>query len=178
MTKPTNNSSETGDKPAVNVGGRPHKYGIHSFLRTGIVPPGKEYLAEMADAAIKRSADDRGGLDTLSGNEIIVLREIRQMMIYKFIVDERLMSEGLFKPGTFELQGPMNAFYLSCVNSIIRGCNLLGLKKVSGGDSWDQMIRKRYAKPASSGSGDPVPVDPEASGEEQAGIGDHNGGEL
>jgi hypothetical protein len=145
MKKPTDNAPGNGSKPASNKGGRPRKYGAISFLRTGIVPAGKEHLAEMADAAIKRMADDIGGLDALSGNQIVILREVRQLMIFKFIVDERLMTEGLFKPGTLELQGPMNAFYLSCVNSIIRACNLLGLKKVSVADDLESYLARKYS---------------------------------
>lgn len=100
----------------------------------------------MADAAISRMAADLGGLENLSGNQIVILREIRQLMIYKFIVDERIMSEGLFKPGPgpLELQGPLNAFYLSCSNSITRNCGLLGLKKVSIADDLEGYLKRKY----------------------------------
>lgn len=133
-------------KPPTNKGGRPKKHGAFRFLRTGIVPASKSHLADMADAAIGRMAEDLGGLQSLSGGQVVILREIRQLMIYKFIVDERLMSEGIFRPGpgTFELQGPMNAFYLSCCNSIIRACSLLGLKKVSLSDDLSVYLKKKY----------------------------------
>jgi hypothetical protein len=133
-------------KPRVYKGGRPRKHGAYSFLRTGIIPKGKEHLAQMADAAITRMATDLGGLENLSGNQIVILREIRQLMIYKFIVDEKIMTEGLFKPGAnIELQGPLNAFYLSCSNSITRNCGLLGLKKVSpAADDLAGYLKKQY----------------------------------
>lgn len=132
--------------PASNKGGRPRKYGAYRFLRTGIIPKQKEYIADMADAAIGRIAEDLGGLDNLTGTQIAILREIRQLMIYKFIVDERLMGEGLFKPGAnVELQAPLNAFYLSCCNSIIRACSLLGLKKVTSAENLDEYLRRKYS---------------------------------
>ncbi len=134
-------------KPAPNKGGRPRKHGAYLFLRTGIIPKGKEPLAAMADAAISRMAADLGGLENLSGNQIVILREIRQLMIYKFIVDEKIMTEGLFKPGTagLELQAPLSAFYLSCSNSITRNCGLLGLKKVSpAADDLAGYLKKKY----------------------------------
>lgn len=133
-------------KPRVYKGGRPRKHGAYSFLRTGIIPEGAEPLAQMADAAISRMATDLGGLENLSGNQVCILREIRQLMIYKFIVDERIMAEGLFKPGTaLELVAPLNAFYLSCSNSITRNCGLLGLKKVSpAAEDLAGYLRKQY----------------------------------
>lgn len=140
------NISQTVLKPAPNLGGRPRKHGAYSFLRTGIIPKGKEPLAAMADAAISRMAHDLGGLENLSGNQIVILREIRQLMIYKFIVDEKIMTEGLFRPGAnIELQGPLTAFYLSCSNSITRNCGLLGLKKVSpAADDLAGYLKKQY----------------------------------
>jgi len=134
-------------KPASNKGGRPRKYGAYSFLRTGAVPAGKEYLGNMADQAILRMADDlAGGLENLSGNQITILREVRQLLIFKFLVDEKLMAEGIFKPGPgpLELQAPLNAFYLSCCNSIIRACGLLGLKKVSVADDLAGYLKRKY----------------------------------
>lgn len=126
--------------------GRPRKHGAYCFLRTGIIPKGKEYLADMADAAIARMAEDLGGLDHLSGGQVVILREIRQLMIYKFIVDERLMDGGLFSPGPMiELQGPMNAFYLSCCNSIIRACALLGLDRKAGKEEdLERYLKRKY----------------------------------
>jgi|GEM_PF-2466853 len=136
-------------KPRVYKGGRPRKHGAYSFLRTGIIPKGAEPLAQMADAAISRMATDLGGLENLSGNQVCILREIRQLMIYKFIVDERIMAEGLFKPGAaLELVAPLNAFYLSCSNSITRNCGLLGLKRVSpAADDLAGYLRKQYPDP-------------------------------
>lgn len=133
-------------KLRVYKGGRPRKHGAYSFLRTGIIPKGAEPLAQMADAAISRMATDLGGLENLSGNQVCILREIRQLMIYKFIVDERIMAEGLFKPGAaLELVAPLNAFYLSCSNSITRNCGLLGLKRVSpAADDLAGYLKKKY----------------------------------
>lgn len=135
------------EKHTVHYGGRPRKHGAYSFLRTGIIPKNAEHLAQMADAAISRMAADLGGLENLSGNQVCILREIRQMLIFKFIVDEKLMQEGIFKPGPgpLELQGPLNAFYLSCSNSITRNCGLLGLKKVSpAADDLAGYLKRQY----------------------------------
>jgi len=150
--------TKTALKPASNKGGRPRKHGAYLFLRTGIIPEGKNHLAQMADAAISRIADDLGGLQNLSGSQVMILREIRQMLIFKFIVDEKLMIEGIFKPGPgpLELQGPLSAFYLSCSNSITRNCIALGLKKVSIADDLESYLKRNYGKGKAKDSSAPV----------------------
>lgn len=124
---------------------RHRQMGPYSFLRTGIIPPGKEYLAQMADTAISRIADDLGGLQNLSGGQVVILREIRQLLVFKFLIDEKIMSAGLFKPGPLlELQAPLNGFYLAASNSIQRGCERLGLKKVSVADDLESYLQRNY----------------------------------
>ena len=139
----------------LHSGGRPRKHGAYLFLKTGIIPEGKIHLAEMADAAVSRMADDLGGLQNLSGGQVVILREIRQLLVFKFLIDERIMSAGLFKPGPLlELQAPLNGFYLAASNSIQRGCERLGLKKVTAADDLESYLKRNYGK----GKDSPAPV--------------------
>lgn len=121
-------------KTVSKAGSKRKKYGIRTFLRTGICPPDKHYLEVMADKQILRMADDLGGLAALAGTQITILREIRQLLVLKFLCDEKIMAAGIFKKDSLELAGPLNNFYLSCSNSITRNCIALGLRKISGAD--------------------------------------------
>ena len=118
------------------------KHSGQRFWRKGILPSNRRHLADHVDAAIKEITEDLGGISALTGAQRVMLAQLRRCLIFLALID-RWIADHAFIDDKGNLAGPMNAFYLSALNSSTRIVKDLGLERRAAGETLETYLEKK-----------------------------------
>lgn len=119
------------DLDARNTSGRfLPTHGGSLFLNTGILPAGKEHIAQLVDGIVADYIEDLGGEQHITAPQQIILQQIRQQLVFLRLVDEWIAQQPGIVDDRGRMLGPLSAFYLTASNNVVRYCRELGLRRV------------------------------------------------
>jgi len=133
---------------------RPIKHGAIRFWKRGIVPQNMNGAVKIIDALIAEYTNELGGQEELTSGQSVILNQLRRCLVFQAIADQWLSQPGLKIISNAGRIPPMlDAFYLSVMNSSVRFCRELGLKRVSEQGKWSKVLAAREATLATEGKG-------------------------
>jgi hypothetical protein len=122
------------------------KHSGQRFWRKGILPSNRRHLADHVDAAIKEITEDLGGISALTGAQRVMLAQLRRCLIFLALID-RWIADHAFIDDKGNLAGPMNAFYLSALNSSTRIVKDLAWSGGRRARRWKHTSKKSARRP-------------------------------
>ena len=105
-------------------------HGGARFLKTGVLPAGKEHIARLVDGVVADYVEDLGGEQHITAPQQIILQQIRQQLVFLRLVDEWIAQQPGIIDDRGRMLGPLGAFYLAASNNVVRYCRELGLRRV------------------------------------------------
>lgn len=123
--------------------GGPVKHGAGLWLRRGVLPAGKRHITRAVDAILAEYQQDLGG-DLMAGQKII-MQLIRRRLVWLCAIDEWADTQPQVVNDKGQLLGPLGLNYLAYSNAVQRGCETLGLKRVSIADNLEAYLAKKAA---------------------------------
>lgn len=106
-------------------------HGGARFLKTGVLPAGKEHIARLVDGVVADYVEDLGGEQHITAPQQIILQQIRQQLVFLRLVDEWIAQQPGIIDDRGRMLGPLGAFYLAASNNVVRYCRELGLRRVN-----------------------------------------------
>jgi hypothetical protein len=125
------------------------KHGGITWLRRGVLPPGKRHVTRAVDAIMAEYQQDLGG--DLSAAQKIILQLIRRQLVYLLLCDEWLDAQPSVVTKRGEILAPLGSFYMAATNSIQRACERLGMKRVSVADNLEAYLAQKSRQVAQDG---------------------------
>ena len=125
------------------------------FLKTGVLPAGKEHIARMVDGIVAEYVEDLGGEQHITAAQQIILQQIRQQLVFLRLVDEWIAQQPGIVDDRGRMLGPLCAFYLATSNNVVRYCRELGLRRVHPGAlTMEQYLDAKARDAEEPGQGD------------------------
>lgn len=113
-----------------NLGRFLSAHGGKAFLKTGVLPAGKEHIAQLVDGIVAEYVEDLGGEQHITAPQQIILQQIRQQLVFLRLVDEWIAQQPNIIRDNGQMLHPLGAFYLAASNNVVRYCRELGLRRV------------------------------------------------
>ncbi len=136
--------------------GWPTRHGGKTWLKHGILPKGKKYIARQVDSLMAEMVKDLGGEAEVTAAQRVLLSVIRQDLIYLALVSEWANAQASIITRKGEVLGALGGFFLAAQNTVTRNCRELGLRRISIADNLEEYLAKKSRQAALQGESPPA----------------------
>jgi hypothetical protein len=123
--------------------GGPSSHGGIAFLKRGVLPTGKKYIARQVDSIMAEMVQDLGGEGEVTAAQKIIISTIRQNLVFIGLVAEWIAAQPSIIDDAGQVLAPLSAFFLAAENSVVRACRELGLKRVAPVQSLEGYLKMK-----------------------------------